>query len=212
MACCLNRVHKREYRYSSTSPGAASAPPARACRGGPVSVVIPAYNEREGIAATVRSMLDSDYRNLEVIVIDDGSTDGTRELLASLGLPVTIVRQPNAGKATALMPSNTLAADTDLTVAMGCARWRIRFASGARAWTEAPGTLSQLWSQRHRWAYGTLQTLWKYGLLSDAPLSLRLRSREPRPLRIFIDLDEEVSGAGLPGLHPPLLDVADHSP
>ena len=42
----------------------------------PVSVIVPAYNEKECIAATVRSLVASDYP-IEMIVVDDGSTDGT---------------------------------------------------------------------------------------------------------------------------------------
>ena len=54
---------------------------------------------------------------------------------------------------------DTLAEDTDLTVAIGLAGWRVRYAPRARAWTEAPATVKQLWSQRHRWCYGMLQVL-----------------------------------------------------
>ena len=48
-----------------------------------VSVLIPAYNEEEVIVYTVNSVLESDYPNLEVIVVDDGSTDGTGDMLDS---------------------------------------------------------------------------------------------------------------------------------
>src|SRR5262249_59849935 len=44
------------------------------------TVLIPAHNEAKVIVASVRHVLASDYPNLEVIVIDDGSTDGTGEL------------------------------------------------------------------------------------------------------------------------------------
>jgi cellulose synthase/poly-beta-1,6-N-acetylglucosamine synthase-like glycosyltransferase len=43
----------------------------------PVSVLVPAYNEEVGIAQAVRSLVASDYPELEVLVIDDGSTDRT---------------------------------------------------------------------------------------------------------------------------------------
>jgi cellulose synthase/poly-beta-1,6-N-acetylglucosamine synthase-like glycosyltransferase/peptidoglycan/xylan/chitin deacetylase (PgdA/CDA1 family) len=238
----------------------------------PVSVVIPAYNESGGVEQCLRSMLDCDYPDLEVILVDDGSTDGTAEVARALALPVTIVTQPNAGKAAALntgvrharhdvlifadadtvfepstiamlvapfrdpevgavagnvkvanrrrllgliqhaeyvlassldrrmydvlncmvtipgavgafrraaigdaggVPGNTLAEDTDLSIAIGRAGWRVRYAARARAWTEAPATVSQLWSQRHRWAYGTLQALWKYRRAVVAPRGSR---------------------------------------
>ncbi|WP_339123311.1 glycosyltransferase, partial [Pseudonocardia sp. D17] len=54
------------------------------------------------------------------------------------------------------------AEDTDLTVAMGIGGWRIVFEERARAWTEAPSTFGQLWRQRYRWSYGTIQSLWKH--------------------------------------------------
>ena len=46
-------------------------------------MLIPAYNEEDVIVYTVNSVLESDYPRLEVIVVDDGSTDGTAELLDS---------------------------------------------------------------------------------------------------------------------------------
>jgi biofilm PGA synthesis N-glycosyltransferase PgaC len=47
----------------------------------PVSVVLAAYNEEAAISSTVRSLLDLDYPEFEVIVVNDGSTDGTLDLL-----------------------------------------------------------------------------------------------------------------------------------
>ena len=229
---------------------------------GPVSVIVPAYNEAANIAATVRSLVDSDYPRLEVIVVDDGSTDGTADIVRRLRLPgVRVVRQDNAGKPAALntgirhargellvlvdgdtvfepdavgllvqplrdgrvgavsgntkvanrrgllgqwqhleyvvgfnldrrlfdvarcMPTvpgaigafrraalsdvggvseQTLAEDTDLTMAVIRAGWRVVYAPDAVAWTEAPGSLRQLWRQRYRWCYGTMQAMWKH--------------------------------------------------
>ncbi len=73
-----------------------------------VAVLIPAYNEEKVIVRTVRSVLNSDYPHLRVIVIDDGSTDRTYEV-ARAAYPeqiaagkLTVLRQNNGGKAEAL--------------------------------------------------------------------------------------------------------------
>jgi len=243
---------------------------ARLLRAGPlptgalprVSVVVPAYNEELGIGATVTSLAASDYPDLDIVVVDDGSTDRTSDTVRALGLAnVRVIRQANAGKPAALntgiaaarhdvlvlvdgdtvfepdalralvapfadpavgavsgntkvgnrkgllgrwqhieyvigfnldrrmfdllrcMPtvpgaigafrrrtldevggvsSDTLAEDTDLTMAICRAGWRVVFAPEARAWTEAPASLGQLWRQRYRWCYGTMQAMWKH--------------------------------------------------
>ncbi|MBQ1093552.1 bifunctional polysaccharide deacetylase/glycosyltransferase family 2 protein [Streptomyces sp. B93] len=231
----------------------------------PVTVIVPAYNEKECIANTLRSLARSTHP-IEIIVVDDGSTDGTaqlaRDTAADLGmLNVRVIRQENAGKPAALnngvrnaahdivvmmdgdtvfepdtvrqlvqpfadpgvgavagnakvgnrntvigawqhieyvmgfnldrrmydllrcmptipgaigafrreavlgaggMSEDTLAEDTDITIAMHRAGWRVVYQEHARAWTEAPGSLKQLWSQRYRWSYGTMQALWKH--------------------------------------------------
>jgi cellulose synthase/poly-beta-1,6-N-acetylglucosamine synthase-like glycosyltransferase/peptidoglycan/xylan/chitin deacetylase (PgdA/CDA1 family) len=229
---------------------------------GPVTVVVPAYNEAANIAATVRSLVASDYPHVEVVVVDDGSTDDTAGIVARLGLrSVRVIRQPNAGKPAALntgvraardellvlvdgdtvfardaigkliqpladpgvgavsgnakvanrrgflgrwqhleyvvgfnldrrmfdvarcMPTvpgaigafrrsalkmaggvsaQTLAEDTDLTMAVIRAGWRVEYVAEAVAWTEAPSSLRQLWRQRYRWCYGTMQSIWKH--------------------------------------------------
>ncbi|WP_330265099.1 bifunctional polysaccharide deacetylase/glycosyltransferase family 2 protein [Streptomyces griseorubiginosus] len=231
----------------------------------PVTVIVPAYNEKECIANTLESLARSTHP-IEVIVVDDGSSDGTseiaREAAHRLGMTnVRVIRQENAGKPAALnngvrsashdivvmmdgdtvfepdtvrqlvqpfaneevgavagnakvgnrntvigawqhieyvmgfnldrrmydllrcmptipgaigafrreavlqvggMSEDTLAEDTDITIAMHRAGWRVVYQEHARAWTEAPGSLKQLWSQRYRWSYGTMQALWKH--------------------------------------------------
>ncbi|MER5279794.1 bifunctional polysaccharide deacetylase/glycosyltransferase family 2 protein [Streptomyces sp. NPDC002809] len=227
----------------------------------PVSVIVPAYNEKECIAHTLNSLASSTHP-IEIILVDDGSTDGTPEIAESLGLPnLRVVRQENAGKSAALnngvrqarhdivvmmdgdtvfepdtvhrlvqpfgdpgvgavagnakvgnrntmigawqhieyvmgfnldrrmydllgcmptipgaiggfrrtavlevggMSEDTLAEDTDITIALHRAGWRVVYAEHARAWTEAPASLGQLWRQRYRWSYGTMQALWKH--------------------------------------------------
>jgi len=73
-----------------------------------VAVLIPAYNEEKVIERTIRSVLDSTYPNLQVIVIDDGSSDRTLEVARAAfkdeqaSGKVTILTKRNSGKAEAL--------------------------------------------------------------------------------------------------------------
>ncbi|HTV64503.1 MAG TPA: glycosyltransferase [Bryocella sp.] len=73
-----------------------------------VAVLIPAYNEEMVIERTVRSVLESDYPTLRVIVIDDGSKDSTLEVTRTAFAKeiregrVTVLTKPNSGKADAL--------------------------------------------------------------------------------------------------------------
>jgi hypothetical protein len=59
-------------------------------------------------------------------------------------------------------PADTLAEDQDLTIHIQTEGYRVHFDPAAVAWTEAPATVGGLAKQRFRWAYGTLQCLWKY--------------------------------------------------
>ncbi|MFJ2472860.1 bifunctional polysaccharide deacetylase/glycosyltransferase family 2 protein [Streptomyces sp. NPDC087659] len=253
----VKRVRARRPRRSRRR-GGPQVPPVT----DPVSVIVPAYNEEAGIEATVRSLLASSHGAVQVIVVDDGSTDRTFQIADSIeDRRVMVIRQPNAGKAAALnaglawahfdiivmidgdtvfepdaignliqpladprvgavsgntkvgnrqgvlgrwqhleyvigfnldrrmfdvlecMPTvpgaigafrreallgvggvsdDTLAEDTDLTMALCRAGWRVVYEESAVAWTEAPATVRQLWKQRYRWCYGTLQAMWKH--------------------------------------------------
>ena len=228
----------------------------------PVSIIVPAYNEQDTIAATVRTLAASVYPQLEIVVVDDGSTDATAATVEALGMDnVRLVRVPNGGKALALntgvalarhdlvvmvdadtivepdalarlvepfadpavgavagnvkvgnrrrllalfqhieyvigfnldrrlydalgciptipgalgafrrqaltdaggLSIDTLAEDTDLTMGILRAGWRVVYQQRARCHTEAPTTLRQLWQQRYRWSYGTMQSMWKH--------------------------------------------------
>jgi cellulose synthase/poly-beta-1,6-N-acetylglucosamine synthase-like glycosyltransferase len=57
---------------------------------------------------------------------------------------------------------DTLAEDSDLTMAIVRAGWRVVYEEKAVAWTEAPASMGQLWRQRYRWSYGTMQAMWKH--------------------------------------------------
>lgn len=59
-------------------------------------------------------------------------------------------------------PEDTLAEDQDLTIAIQRAGWRVTYDPRAVAWTEAPESFRALAKQRFRWAFGTLQCLWKH--------------------------------------------------
>jgi glycosyltransferase involved in cell wall biosynthesis len=70
-----------------------------------VSVVIPCFNERDTIEQLVNSVRNSPVQNIEIIVVDDGSTDGTIDVLKEkvAGLADQIIYQPaNRGKGAAL--------------------------------------------------------------------------------------------------------------
>jgi cellulose synthase/poly-beta-1,6-N-acetylglucosamine synthase-like glycosyltransferase/peptidoglycan/xylan/chitin deacetylase (PgdA/CDA1 family)/spore germination protein YaaH len=71
----------------------------------PVSVIVPAFNEESVIVASVNALLASEYPDLEIVVVDDGSTDATFQVAvaAFANEPrVRVLAQDNAGKAAAL--------------------------------------------------------------------------------------------------------------
>ena len=69
-----------------------------------VSVVIPSYNSIKTIKRCIQSIAQGDYKNIEIIVVDDCSTDESPELIKNLqvGCPLRVLRQPrNKGPAAA---------------------------------------------------------------------------------------------------------------
>ena len=66
-----------------------------------VSVVIPTYNMARFLPETIESILRQSYQDFEVIVVDDGSTDSTPEVMAQFSSRVKYVRQENAGPSSA---------------------------------------------------------------------------------------------------------------
>jgi len=66
-----------------------------------VSVIIPTYNRKLIVESAIRSALDQTLKDFEIIVVDDGSTDGTKEYLESLSLPIKLISKENGGVASA---------------------------------------------------------------------------------------------------------------
>jgi glycosyltransferase involved in cell wall biosynthesis len=66
-----------------------------------VSVIIPTYNRAATVLGAVQSALDQTYPSIEVIVVDDGSTDNTSEQLSSFLSQIKFLRQKNAGPSAA---------------------------------------------------------------------------------------------------------------
>lgn len=66
-----------------------------------VSVVIPAYNVAWCVRKAVDSVLAQDWRDFEVVVVNDGSTDDTAAVLATYGHAIRVVDQPNGGMSNA---------------------------------------------------------------------------------------------------------------
>jgi glycosyltransferase involved in cell wall biosynthesis len=83
-----------------------------------VSVIIPCYNERATIAEVIQSVRSAPYDDKEIIIVDDGSNDGTRELLMAELCPMVarvILHDKNAGKGAALR-SGIKAATGDIVI------------------------------------------------------------------------------------------------
>jgi glycosyltransferase involved in cell wall biosynthesis len=66
-----------------------------------VSLVIPCYNGERYLAETIQSVLAQTHPVLEVLVIDDGSTDSSAQIAESFGSPVRVIRQVNQGESVA---------------------------------------------------------------------------------------------------------------
>ena len=96
-------------------------------------------------------------------------------------------------------PEDTMAEDQDLTIAIQRAGWSVAYDEDAVAWTEAPETLRALGKQRFRWAFGTLQCLWKHRAI--------LRSGKPGGLA-YVGMPQAWLFQILFALISPLIDLA----
>src|SRR5437868_3379396 len=65
------------------------------------SVVIPVFNRPRLVAEAIESVFAQSYKNLELLLIDDGSTDETPEVLKRYGAEARIIRQPRKGPGSA---------------------------------------------------------------------------------------------------------------
>ena len=66
-----------------------------------VSVIIPTYNRDKFISDTINSVLEQTYKDFEIIVVDDGSTDSTLKVLEQFGTKIKLIKQPNLERAVA---------------------------------------------------------------------------------------------------------------
>ncbi len=107
----------------------------------PISVVIPTYNRAHLIGETLKAVLDQSLPPVEVIVVDDGSTDDTGEILTRFGGRITALRIPNSGE---LVARNTGIAHAKGTLIAFCDSddlWRPEhLARMAELWRHEPRT------------------------------------------------------------------------
>src|SRR5688572_9773107 len=68
---------------------------------GLVSVILPTYNRAYSIVETIKSVLAQTYHPVELIIVDDGSTDNTADVIAGFANDVTYIKQSNGGVASA---------------------------------------------------------------------------------------------------------------
>ena len=66
-----------------------------------VSIIVPTFNRKTELEQCVKSLLNLTYKDYEIIIVDDGSSDGTEELIRGLDANIVYIRQKNAGPAVA---------------------------------------------------------------------------------------------------------------
>ena len=89
-----------------------------------ISVVIPLYNKAAEIERTLRSVMGQSVQPREIIVVDDGSTDGSGDIVERMASPLLrLVRQPNAGVSAARNKAISLASGRWVALLDGDDRW-----------------------------------------------------------------------------------------
>ena len=150
--------HRRFHRRRHALPARYASAVARAVRGCAESARFP-VTRRLGICG--RSSPGVRRSNTPAVSISIGAPT-----IAGTASPLCRARSARFAKTQSIeaggLSLETLAEDTDLTLALHRHRQRIVYVPGAIAWTEAPETVRTLARQRFRWAYGTLQCLWKH--------------------------------------------------
>ena len=97
-----NKADHKEF-LAATPHGKQSGDHAGGCDRIPglVSVIIPAYNVERYVGAAIESVLAQTYHPIEILVVNDGSTDGTQLVLNRFGDAITVLAQENQGLASA---------------------------------------------------------------------------------------------------------------
>jgi glycosyltransferase involved in cell wall biosynthesis len=90
-----------------------------------VSIIVPAYNAEATLAETLDSALAQDFRSFEVIVANDGSTDGTMRVLESYRCKIRVISQPNRGVSAARNRGAAEAQGDYLAFLDSDDRWRV---------------------------------------------------------------------------------------
>ena len=67
-----------------------------------VTIIVTLYNREQTVGRTIKSILAQTYTTLDILVVDDGSTDDSAAVLASFGDRIHVSRKPNGGMVSAM--------------------------------------------------------------------------------------------------------------
>lgn len=116
-----------------------------------LSVIIPAYNAASYLQQTVNSVIEENDRRVEIIVVDDGSTDETPEILAAFGNRIRSIRQSNQG----------LSSARNQGIAQARGIW-IAFLDADDLWLPGFSTIMLAETDRLAEDYGVVSCGWQY--------------------------------------------------